>query len=96
MTTAVTKKTIVFAEDMTDEMVEEATKVAADAVQAPVTRGKPFTVFAEYIRAHFDKLYGRGWNCVVGTSFAAHVTHEIKTYIYFQIEGLSILLWKMS
>lgn len=50
---------------------------------------------AEYVRRNMEKEYGRGWNCIVGTSFGAYVTHEIKTYVYFSVAaGVSVLVWK--
>jgi hypothetical protein len=53
------------------------------------------STIAGYIRTYFDKAYGKGWNCVVGRSFGAFVTHEIKTYIYYTVvPGVYILLWK--
>ena len=40
---------------------------------------------ASHFRAAFDKNDTKGWNCIVGRSFGAFVTHKIKTYIYFQV-----------
>ncbi|CAN0153736.1 unnamed protein product, partial [Hapterophycus canaliculatus] len=50
---------------------------------------------ASCIRKAFEKSYGRGWNVVVGRSFGAYVTHEIKTYMYFTVvPGVYVLLWR--
>ncbi len=90
-----TMRTVVYAEDMSDEMLDRVIETAKEAFQLNVQGGKINTVVANYIRARFDKEYGRGWNCVVGSSFGAFVTHEIKTYVYFSItHGISILLWR--
>lgn len=56
---------------------------------------KVFTTIASCIRKAFEKSYGRGWNVVVGRSFGAYVTHEIKTYMYFTVvPGVYVLLWR--
>ena len=56
---------------------------------------KVFTAIASCIRKAFEKSYGRGWNVVVGRSFGAYVTHEIKTYMYFTVvPGVYVLLWR--
>jgi dynein light chain LC8-type len=47
------------------------------------------------VRRNMEKEYGRGWNCIVGTSFGAYVTHEIKTYVYFSVAAnVSVLVWR--
>eukprot|EP00644_Phytophthora_capsici_P015058 jgi/Phyca11/127702/e_gw1.71.24.1 len=84
-------KTVVFAEDMTDAMLEKALSTARDAFQLQ----KTFSTIAEFVRRNMEKEYGRGWNCVVGSSFGAYVTHEIKTYVYFSVAaGVSVLVWR--
>lgn len=56
---------------------------------------KVFTTIASCIRKAFEKAYGRGWNVVVGRSFGAYVTHEIKTYMYLTVvPGVYVLLWR--
>lgn len=57
---------------------------------------KVYTTIASFIRKAFEKAYGgRGWNVIVGRSFGAYVTHEIKTYMYFTVvPGVYVLLWK--
>lgn len=43
----------------------------------------------------FEKQYGKGWNVVVGRSFGAYVTHEIKTYMYCSVvPGVCVLIWR--
>ncbi|CAK4078978.1 unnamed protein product [Aphanomyces euteiches] len=88
-------KTVIFAEDMTDVMLEKVVATAKDAFQLQVASGKTFSTIAEFVRRNMEKEYGRGWNCVVGLSFGAYVTHEIKTYVYFSVaSGVSVLVWK--
>mmetsp|Transcript_30373 Transcript_30373/g.62028 ORF Transcript_30373/g.62028 Transcript_30373/m.62028 type:complete len:95 (+) Transcript_30373:135-419(+) len=89
------QRTTIFAEDMNDEMQTLAIETAQDAFQTSFTKGSVYANIAEMIRAAFDKNDTKGWNCIVGRSFGAFVTHKIKTYIYFQVvPNVCILLWK--
>ena len=51
---------------------------------------------ASHFRAAFDKNDTKGWNCIVGRSFGAFVTHKIKTYIYFQVREWFCLLGDLT
>ncbi|CAM9329563.1 unnamed protein product [Ectocarpus sp. 4 AP-2014] len=85
----------IFAEDMSDEMCQFALETSQEAFQLTITKGQVFTTIASCIRKAFEKSYGRGWNVVVGRSFGAYVTHEIKTYMYFTVvPGVYVLLWR--
>lgn len=42
----------------------------------------------------FDKKYGGGWQCVVGSSFGCFFTHSKGTFIYFTVETLNFLIFK--
>lgn len=44
----------------------------------------------------FDKRYGGGWQCVVGSNFGCFFTHTEGTFIYFQLETLKFLIFKGS
>jgi hypothetical protein len=41
----------------------------------------------------FDRSYGPGWQCIVGTDFGSFVTHHSGCFIYFGIGNLAILLF---
>lgn len=86
----------VFVEDMQEEWAKDAQKTARDAFSLPVpSNGNLHAFVADYIRKKFDKEHECGWNCIVGKSFGAYVTHEIKTYSYFSVvPGVYILLWR--
>jgi hypothetical protein len=85
----------VFAEDMSEEWSKDAIKAARDAFAAAISSGDVHATIADLIRKKFDRDHDRGWNCVVGRSFGAYVTHEIKTYIYFTVHsGTYVLLWR--
>lgn len=49
---------------------------------------------AAYIKKDFDKIYGAGWQCVVGTEFSCFFTHIEGTFIYFALETLNFLIFK--
>lgn len=53
-------KTIVFAEDMTDEQLEATLNCAKDAVALTVPNGStPQQTFAEYMRHELDNEHGK-------------------------------------
>lgn len=93
------KRVHIYAEDMKDEMCASAIELCNEAFAQPLVRGNVFGAVATHIRLGFDKQHpdkkdGKGWNCVVGRSFGAYVTHEIKTYVYFTVAGVYVLLWR--
>ncbi|KAI3766633.1 hypothetical protein L2E82_16701 [Cichorium intybus] len=49
---------------------------------------------AAHIKKEFDKEYGNGWQCVVGSNFGCFFTHTKGTFIYFTLETLSFLIFK--
>jgi dynein light chain LC8-type len=85
----------IFAEDMSEEWSKDAVKAARDAFALTIAQGDVHSTIADFIRKKFDRDHERGWNCIVGRSFGAYVTHEIKTYIYFSVQpGTYVLLWR--
>ena len=51
---------------------------------------------ASAIKAFFDAKYARNWHCVVGKNFAAHMSYENKTFIFFYVGQVGVLLYKMA
>ena len=51
---------------------------------------------AQEIKSGFDQKYKRDWHCIVGDNYGSFVTHESKTFIFFQIDTISILLFKTA
>lgn len=49
---------------------------------------------AAHIKKEFDKVYGSGWQCVVGSNFGCFFTHSPGTFIYFALETLNFLIYK--
>ena len=42
----------------------------------------------------FDKMYGNGWQCVVGSNFGCFFSHSPGTFIFFALETLNFLIYK--
>ncbi|XP_073134255.1 dynein light chain 1, cytoplasmic-like [Henckelia pumila] len=51
---------------------------------------------AAHIKKEFDKEYGNGWQCVVGSNFGCFFTHKKGSFIYFTLETLNFLIFKAS
>ncbi|KAK2654815.1 hypothetical protein Ddye_014671 [Dipteronia dyeriana] len=51
---------------------------------------------AAHIKKEFDKRYGGGWQCVVGSQFGCFFTHSKGTFIYFTLETLQFVIFKGS
>ncbi|KAL6537526.1 hypothetical protein OROMI_026060 [Orobanche minor] len=49
---------------------------------------------AANIKKEFDKRYGNGWQCVVGSNFGCFFTHRKGTFVYFKLETLNFLIFK--
>ena len=85
----------IFVEDMNENMSREAIQIARDAFSLTITSGNVHSSMADFIRKKFDRDFEKGWNCIIGKSFGAYVTHDMKSYIYFSVHpGTYILLWK--
>lgn len=52
------------------------------------------TSIAAHIKKEFDKMYGGGWQCVVGSNFGCFFTHSKGTFAYFALETLNFLIFK--
>lgn len=51
---------------------------------------------ASHLKKEFDRTYGAGWQCVVGSSFSCFFTHTPGTFIYFCLESLTFLIFKAT
>jgi dynein light chain LC8-type len=48
------------------------------------------------MKEFFDKKYQPNWHCVVGKNFYSSFSHEEKTYIFFSVGQISVLLYKVG
>ncbi|XP_068649330.1 uncharacterized protein [Aristolochia californica] len=46
------------------------------------------------IKKEFDRVYGRPWHCIVGSSFGSFVTHSTGCFLYFSMEKIFVLVFK--
>ncbi|KAL4554974.1 hypothetical protein LXL04_037587 [Taraxacum kok-saghyz] len=87
-------KAVIGETDMRKTMQEDALQLAAKALDFfDVTEA---TEIARVIKQEFDRMYGGGWQCIVGTDFGSFVTHCFGSFIHFSIGNLSILLFRGS
>ncbi|KDP38950.1 hypothetical protein JCGZ_00707 [Jatropha curcas] len=87
-------KAVIGETDMLKTMQQDALDLAAKALDFfDVTEA---TEIACFIKKEFDRTYGPGWQCIVGTDFGSFVTHRSGNFIHFQIGSLAILLFRGS
>ncbi len=55
-----------------------------------------FTEVAEDIKNEFDKNYSPTWHVIAGSNFGSFVTHENKSFVFLDVEGYSILIFKSA
>ncbi|KAK5834255.1 dynein light chain 1, cytoplasmic-like [Gossypium arboreum] len=85
-------KAVIGDTDMLQTMQQDALHLAAKALDFfDVTEA---TDIARFVKKEFDKTYGEGWQCIVGTDFGSFVTHRSGCFIYFCIGNLAFLLFK--
>lgn len=87
-------KAVVDETDMLQTMQQDALHLAAKALDLfDITEA---TEIARFIKKEFDRAYGLGWQCIVGTDFGSFVTHCHGCFIYFCVGSLAILLFRGS
>ncbi|GLU23455.1 hypothetical protein SLE2022_394560 [Rubroshorea leprosula] len=87
-------KAVIGETDMLQTMQQDALDLAAKALDFfDITEA---TDVACFIKKEFDKMYGPGWQCIVGTDFGSFVTHCPGCFIYFYVGSLAILLFRVS
>ncbi|KAG6387360.1 hypothetical protein SASPL_152547 [Salvia splendens] len=87
-------KAIVGETDMLEAMQHDALQLAAKALDFFDVIDA--TEIARFIKKEFDRIYGNGWQCIVGTDFGSFVTHCSGCFIHFCVGSLAILLFKGS
>lgn len=51
---------------------------------------------AEFIKTEMDSKYGLLWYCICGHSFGSLVGHDEGNCIYFSIDNIFFLIWRMD
>ncbi|KAF9594896.1 hypothetical protein IFM89_035057 [Coptis chinensis] len=85
-------KAVIGETDMLQTMQKDAVGLAAQALD--VFDVADSIDIACFIKKDFDRLYGPGWQCIVGTDFGSFVTHCQGSFIHFCIGSLAILLFR--
>ncbi|KAJ0500632.1 putative dynein ATPase [Helianthus annuus] len=87
-------KAVIGETDMIQTMQDDALQLAAKALDFfDVTEA---TEIARVVKQEFDRMYGGGWQCIVGTNFGSFVTHSCGSFIHFSVGSLAILLFRGS
>ena len=94
-------KVVIKCSDMPEKIQLEAISQGIQAFfrNPPTNPENPsdsYMKIAEEIKREFDHKYKKTWHCIVGKNFGSFVTHESKTFIFFEIAGISILLFKSA
>ena len=94
-------KVIIKCSDMPEKIQLEAISQGIQAFfrNPPTNPENPsdsYMKIAEEVKREFDHKYKKTWHCIVGKNFGSFVTHESKTFIFFEIAGVSILLFKSA
>ncbi|CAD7937573.1 unnamed protein product [Amoebophrya sp. A25] len=76
--------------DESSEMRQDAIAQGSLAVQKFETEKD----IAKHVKNFFDAKYAPGWHCICGKSFNCAATFEAKTYAFYQIGPMMILLFK--
>ena len=84
------------AEDLVESDLTTLKTVCVEVFASPPSAGFLYGELARRIRVDLDKrMNHRGWSCVVGRSFGAHITQKIRCYAYLSVfPGINILCWK--
>ncbi|CAI0543328.1 unnamed protein product [Linum tenue] len=100
-------KAIVKETDMPESMQIKAMASASEALDtfdvldcrslaAHIKKAVKITLLHYVGWQEFDRAYGGGWQCVVGSSFGCFFTHKQGTFIYFALGSLNFLLFKAT
>ncbi|XP_072964614.1 dynein light chain 1, cytoplasmic-like [Typha angustifolia] len=85
-------------------MIQDTDMPAKMQVQAMSSASQALDLFdvvdcrsiAAHIKTEFDRVYGPGWQCVVGSNFGCFFTHKQGTFIYFCLETLNFLIFRAA
>ncbi|XP_009350028.1 dynein light chain LC6, flagellar outer arm-like [Pyrus x bretschneideri] len=85
-------KAVIVETDMLQTMQQKALDLASKALDSfDITEA---TEIGRFIKMEFDRTYGPGWQCIVGTDFGSFVTHCQGCFIYFCMGTLAVLLFR--
>ena len=77
--------------DITDDIKEKAFELGFSAL-SKFTAEKEMS---EFIKTEFDKLFEPEWQIVIGKDFSVAFSFEIENFVFFQIEDIYFLFYKL-
>ena len=94
-------KVVIKCSDMPEKIQLEAISQGIQAFyrnipENPEDPSVSYLKIAEEVKKEFDHKYKKSWHCIAGENFGSFVTHESKTFIFFEIAKVSILLFKTA
>lgn len=88
---------IIKATDMPDVVQQHAIQCAVKALETAEQEGGKKdlqNLAAKYIKKEFDATYGGVWHVVVGRNFGSFVVHQSRSFIYFYLGQIAVLIFK--
>ena len=77
--------------DITDDIKDKAFEMGFEALKKYTAEKE----MADFIKSEFDKLYEPDWQIVIGKDFSVAFSFEIENFVFFQIEDIYFLLYKL-
>ena len=77
--------------DITDDIKDKAFEMGFEALNKYTAEKE----MADYIKNEFDHLFEPDWQVVVGKDFSVAFSFEIENFVFFQIEDIYFLLYKL-
>ena len=77
--------------DITDDIKDKAFEMGFEALKKYTAEKE----MADFIKSEFDKLYEPDWQIVIGKDFSVAFSFEIENFVFFQIEDIYFLFYKL-
>ena len=77
--------------DITDDIKDKAFEMGFEALNKFTAEKE----MADYIKTEFDNLFEPDWQVVIGKDFSVAFSFEIENFVFFQIEDIYFLLYKL-
>ena len=77
--------------DVTEEIKDKAFEMGFDALKKYTAEKE----MADFIKNEFDSLFEPDWQIVIGKDFSVAFSFEIENFVFFQIEDIYFLFYKL-
>jgi len=75
-------------------MLPRFSSAAISLAQEALQQSSDPAALAAALKQGFDGRFGPAWHCIAGSNFGSQVVHEARSFIFFTVAGLSVLLFK--